>query len=201
MSVERRQGFEFVYGSRRGSWYSMKKFKTAEEAEEAGINSMLEKIMNGHGSSEDYGIFRKGWSSEWDEFGMLKQTTSTELVSSICKEYVDHVNWETEVFKRISNMDVTTASIDQMKTWMINLLNNRKLSNDEFEWLHELLLEKSQIREIISGDFIEGSTVTVNIDGEIITRKVRWSGSAKDLYVVKDGAKYFFCEFWDRKVN
>lgn len=199
MSVERKQGFEFVYGSIRGRWFSLKKFETAQEAEKAGINSMIEQVMTGYAILEDYGIFRKGWTSEFDEFGMLKQTTSTELVSSICKEYTDHVEWETEIYKRISNMEITTASIDLMKFWMKNLLNRKKLSKDEYDWLYDLLKEKSQIRKIVSGTFTEDDYVTVNIDGDIITRKVRWSGKAKDLYVIKDNKKYFFCEFWKGK--
>lgn len=50
-------------------------------------------------------------------------------------------------------------------------------------------------RQILEGDFTEGSEVTVNIDGEIITRKVRWSEQAKDLYVAKNRMKYFYSEF------
>lgn len=195
MSIERKQRFEFVYGSRRGTWSSLKKFDDAQEAEKAGINSMIEHVMNGYAILEDYGIFKNGWTLEFDEFGMLKQTTSTELVSSICKEYTDGVDWEAEIHKRISNMEITNDSVDQMKSWITNLLNSKKLSKDEYERLHEMLLEKAQVREIISGDFVEGSTVTVNIDGDIIRRKVKWSGSAKDLYIVKQKKKYFFCEF------
>lgn len=198
MSVERKQGFEFVYGSRRGSWFSLKKFKTAQEAEDAGINSMKEHVLNGYAVIEDYGVFRKGWTSEFDDFGIIKQTTSTELVTVIRKEHTDQVIWETEIYKRISNMNPTTDSFDQMKFWMKNLLNRKKLSKDEYDWLYDLLLEKMQIRKIVSGTFTEDDYVTVNIDGCIITRKVRWSGKAKDLYVVKDNKKYFFCEFWDK---
>lgn len=199
--LKRNEGFEFVYGSRRGSWFSLKKFKTAQEAEDAGINSMKEQVMNGYAVLEDYGVFRKGWTSDFDDFGILRQTTSTELVTVIRKDYIDSVIWETEIYKRISNMHPTWIweSVDQIKTWMDNLLNRKKLSKDEYDWLYDLLLEKSHIRKIISGDFTEGSLVTVNIDGYIITRKVKWSGSAKDLYVVKNGKKYFFNEFWEGK--
>ena len=56
-------------------------------------------------------------------------------------------------------------------------------------------------RQILEGNFTEGSEVTVNIDGDVITRKVRWSGQAKDLYVTKNGMKYFYCEFWNGKVE
>lgn len=54
------------------------------------------------------------------------------------------------------------------------------------------------IREILEGDFTEGSEVLVNINGHIIKRKVFWDGKAKDLYVVYKGARYFYCEFWDK---
>ena len=57
---------------------------------------------------------------------------------------------------------------------------------------------KKEIREIIEGGFVEGEKVTVNIDGNIITRKVYWSGYTKDLYIVYKNARYFYCEFWSR---
>ena len=56
-------------------------------------------------------------------------------------------------------------------------------------------LTSEDARQILEGDFTEGSEVTVNIGGEIITRKVRWSEQSKDLYVVKNGMKYFYSEF------
>ncbi len=54
-----------------------------------------------------------------------------------------------------------------------------------------------EIREIIEGSFIEGEKVTVNIDGNIITRRVYWSGEMKDLYVVYKNARYGYSEFWN----
>jgi len=47
----------------------------------------------------------------------------------------------------------------------------------------------------ISGNWIEGSKVTVEVDGKVVTRRVRWSGRAKDLYVTVDNMEYYFCEF------
>jgi hypothetical protein len=54
-----------------------------------------------------------------------------------------------------------------------------------------------ETREIIQGSFIEGEKVTVNIDGNIITRRVYWSGEMKDLYVVYKNARYGYSEFWN----
>ena len=51
------------------------------------------------------------------------------------------------------------------------------------------------VREIISGDFVEGGIVTVNIDGNIVTRRVRWSGIQKDLVIVYKGLTYSYGEF------
>ena len=52
-----------------------------------------------------------------------------------------------------------------------------------------------EIRKIVEGSFIEGEYSTVNIDGNIVRRKVYFCGQAKDLYVLYKGAKYFYCEF------
>ena len=53
----------------------------------------------------------------------------------------------------------------------------------------------NEIRKIVDGNFIEGTYTTVNIDGNIVRRKVYFCGQAKDLYVLYKGAKYFYCEF------
>lgn len=55
---------------------------------------------------------------------------------------------------------------------------------------------KKEIRMIIRGSFTEGNKVTVDINGNIITRKVFWSAEAKDLYITFNHAKYFLCEFF-----
>ena len=56
---------------------------------------------------------------------------------------------------------------------------------------------KAEIRKIVSGDFVEGGRVTVNVDGRIVSRKVRWDAEAKDLSVVVDNKRYFLYEFTD----
>lgn len=57
------------------------------------------------------------------------------------------------------------------------------------------------IRKIISGDFVEGGIVTVNIDGNIITRKVRWSNIEKDLVIAYKGLTYSLSEFTAYELN
>ena len=191
------QGFYYVYGGRKGFWFSMDRFDTEEDAEKACINSMKEHVMNLNGT-EDHAIFRKGWTFEWNDAGIIKQTTSTELVSVVTADYIKGTNWETEIYQRIKKLkDPTAKEIRQIMTWISNLILDNKLSPDESNWLIELLKDRSQIRKIVDGDFTEGSVVVVNIDGEVISRKVYWSGSAKDLYVVKDNKKYFLCEFYE----
>ena len=54
----------------------------------------------------------------------------------------------------------------------------------------------AEIREIINGNFIEGEYVTVNINGNTVTRKVYYSAAAGDLYVWCKGSKYFYYEFY-----
>ena len=53
------------------------------------------------------------------------------------------------------------------------------------------------VREIISGDFVEGGIFTVNIYGNIVTRRVRWSGVQKDLVIVYKGLTYSYSEFME----
>lgn len=48
---------------------------------------------------------------------------------------------------------------------------------------------------IINGNFIESEYVTVNINGTVVTRKVYYSASAGDLYIVYKNHRYFYCEF------
>lgn len=57
------------------------------------------------------------------------------------------------------------------------------------------MFKQYNIREIIDGNFTEGSRVTVNIDGRIVTRVVRWSGEAKDLFITVNKSRYFYYEF------
>lgn len=192
----KKQETEFVYGNRRGSWFSLTRYKTQKEAEKAGINDMIDQILNGYAVLEDYGIFKKEWTSEWDNFGIIRQTTSTEYVLGICKEYVDSVDWFDLMFDRVSNMDVSEAGIRKIREQMNNLKDQNRLSERSFENLDAVLWEKSKIRKIISGDFIEGSKVTVNIDGFIVSRRVYWSAEDKDLYIIYDKKKYFYMEFW-----
>ena len=54
----------------------------------------------------------------------------------------------------------------------------------------------AEIREIVNGNFIEGEYVTVNINGNIVKRKVYYSKDAGDLYVWCKNRKYFYYEFW-----
>ena len=51
--------------------------------------------------------------------------------------------------------------------------------------------------KFISGKFLENQYVTVEIDGEIITRKVRYN-HADGLYIMYKNYKYFEfeCEYW-----
>lgn len=70
-----------------------------------------------------------------------------------------------------------------------------KLTDSDALELIQLMNTKIRIREILEGDFVEGCYVIVNIDGEITRRKVRWSKSAGDLYILKDNNKYFYGEF------
>ena len=51
--------------------------------------------------------------------------------------------------------------------------------------------------KFISGKFFENQYVTVEIDGEIITRKVRYN-HADGLYIMYKNYKYFEfeCEYW-----
>lgn len=53
-----------------------------------------------------------------------------------------------------------------------------------------------EVRVIIDGNFIEGEYVTVNINGNIVKRKVYYSKDAGDLYVWCKCRKYFYYEFY-----
>lgn len=50
--------------------------------------------------------------------------------------------------------------------------------------------------KIVDGNFYEGETVTVSVNGKTVRRKVRYSREAGDLYVVVDNRPYFLYEFW-----
>lgn len=52
-------------------------------------------------------------------------------------------------------------------------------------------------KEIISGDFIEGGTVTVKVDGKEYTRKVKYSARQyADLYITIKGYVFTYSDFW-----
>ena len=58
-----------------------------------------------------------------------------------------------------------------------------------------------EIRIIVQDNFIEDEYVIVNIDGDVVRRKVYYSAEAKDLYVLHKGAKYFYSEFTTEEVT
>lgn len=49
--------------------------------------------------------------------------------------------------------------------------------------------------EIIYGKFIEGEKVIVNVDNNVITRRVYYSSETGDLYILFNNNKYFYYEF------
>ena len=94
------------------------------------------------------------------------------------------------------------ASTDYAKTveWMIEHRNIHPVMDVELihgQKVYIVFADKQpeEIREIIAGRFAEGERVTVNIDGNEVTRVVKYSGIAEDLYVTFKNAKYFACEF------
>lgn len=55
-------------------------------------------------------------------------------------------------------------------------------------------------KEIISGDFIEGGTVTVKVDGKEYTRKVKYSAKQyADLYITIKGYVFTYSDFYTQK--
>lgn len=50
--------------------------------------------------------------------------------------------------------------------------------------------------KILKGNFIEGERVTVSINGDIITRVVRYDSQAGDLSIVYKNKRYFYYEFY-----
>ena len=55
-----------------------------------------------------------------------------------------------------------------------------------------------QVREILEGDFTEGSHVTVRINEGTFRRKVFWDNKAKDLCITINNKRYWYCEFWNK---
>lgn len=49
--------------------------------------------------------------------------------------------------------------------------------------------------KILDGEFFEGQSVTVSIDGRIVQRKVRYSSTAGDLFIQYKNKMYFLYEF------
>lgn len=74
----------------------------------------------------------------------------------------------------------------------VEVLYNRSIRKTDKT---KFYIGKKEIRMVIKGSFLEGNRVTVDIDGNIITRKVFWSAEAKDLYITFNYKKYFLCEF------
>lgn len=52
--------------------------------------------------------------------------------------------------------------------------------------------------KIIKENFIENEYVTIEINNNIITRKVYYSKEAGDLYILYKNNKYFYSEFLDK---
>jgi len=50
-------------------------------------------------------------------------------------------------------------------------------------------------KKVVDGDFLEGETVTVSIDGKEYTRKVRYERECGDLTITVKGYKFFASEF------
>jgi len=49
----------------------------------------------------------------------------------------------------------------------------------------------------IAGDWTEGSTVTVELNGKQYSRRVKWIGKFKDLTIVINNTYYFYSDTWN----
>lgn len=76
-------------------------------------------------------------------------------------------------------------------------LNDILTDEETLAMLKKMEKQEERKLELLEGKFYEGETVTVNINGKTVKRKVHWDAAAGDLYVVCDNSKYFLCEFWD----
>lgn len=73
-----------------------------------------------------------------------------------------------------------------------------RITIDGYDWEPEE--EEAQELKIVSGDFAEGSTVTVSICGKEFTRKVKYSKKKwADLYITVNGYDITYSEFYDRE--
>ncbi len=84
------------------------------------------------------------------------------------------------------------------KQGYIKELIRADINSQPFKHLHDLKPADmpAEARKIVSGDFIEGGKVTVNIDGKIAQRRVYYSAAAGDLYITVNNMRYFYCEFY-----
>ncbi len=97
------------------------------------------------------------------------------------------------------------------ETIKINLVTNEnEMDEIKMEEINAKALEEFQKKtgftkffddmekEIISGDFIEGGTVTVKVDGKEYTRKVKYSARQyADLYITIKGYVFTYSDFWN----
>lgn len=191
-------GIKYEYGGVSHNWYSSEKYDTVEEAIAGCVASRTKQIMRGYAPDRNVCIWQIEHSRTTDEFGLLEYTTRTRRVMMVDDELVEKIDFIDVVTKRFKKVmswcTVTKDDIHDIRVYIRNVYNFGYLTESDVKLLYAMIDEKP-IRRIVSGDFAEGHTVQVNIDGRMVDRKVKYSKDAGDLYVVMDNKRYFLCEF------
>lgn len=186
----------FRFGSFNHSWSSESRWETKEDAEDACKNTLYDiYIRMGYPSLDRYAIFKETYTIVNNET-TYKVTDIIERVGVIVTADALNIDWETYLFNRIDRTPFfDREDFDRFVKQIDFLKSEERLTEYQADFLKNHLSETMDSKRIIKGDFVEGETVTVIVEGEIITRKVRYSKQAGDLYIVKDGRQHYYCEF------
>lgn len=189
---------KYEYGGVNHNWYSGEQYDTVEEAIAGCVASWAKQIMRGYAPDRNVCIWQIEDSRTIDEFGLLEYATRTRRVMMVDDELVEKIDFIDVVTKRFKEVmswrTVTKDDINDVRIYIRNVYNFGYLTESDVKSLYAMIDEKP-IKRIVSGDFAEGHTVQVNIDGRMVDRKVKYSKDAGDLYVVMDNKRYFLCEF------
>lgn len=189
---------KYEYGGSDRSWHSTEQYDTVEEAIPGCVDSWIRQIMRGYAPDKNVCVWQIEYNRTTDEFGLLEYSTKVRRVMMVDDELVKKIDFIDVITKRfneiMSCLTVTYSDINDIRLYVYNVYNIGYITESDAKSLYAMIDEKS-IRKIVSGDFAEGHTVQVNIDGRIFDRKVKYSKDAGDLYVVMDNKRYFLCEF------
>lgn len=185
---------------------SSKKYDTPDEAIAGYIEDCKLQVLRGYEPFESAYMMKEEWIVMVDDESCFNQRTNriTRLEPFDYSSFkaMTQDQWKDFFKSKIPLMggyDGFHASHVKEVIWKVEDLFKRGYLGDAHkkELIAYAKSMTDEIRDFIHGDMCyDGETVTVNIDGDIVTRIVREDRKQNDTYITYKGKRYYSGEFY-----